>query len=335
MTPPPRHIPTQAFHDLEAEVARRRARLEQAGHANELERHASIIGDDGRIVSVADVARDAAAMFERLRQKKAAFDERLRPQFNAAPQSIACEFHPQQTRPISFDRTAGETQMRGVFTPIYEPCALCEAEERAARQRRYWLARGVEERNITASFRSFIADTPEKSAALATVKAWLARRGNYLLLIGPTGTGKGHLATACLRANGSGIFVKHPDLLGQLRATYSPHSSHALSTHNHAGASTAGCNTEDLIRRWQDCEMLVLDEFGLTPGGRDEEPVLYRILADRYDRRRPTIITTNLELAPLREALGFRLLDRIRPDCTQVEMAWESWRGRGGEGSNQ
>ncbi|WP_272941129.1 ATP-binding protein [Chthoniobacter flavus] len=113
------------------------------------------------------------------------------------------------------------------------------------------------------------------------------------MLLGRSGAGKGYLATAALKWNGSGIFLKHPDMLMDLRASYD-----------------AG-RTQELITRWQDCEMLVLDEFGLSGGGRDEEPMLYQVLADRYDHRRPTIITSNLEIGALREVLGFRLLNRL------------------------
>jgi len=54
--------------------------------------------------------------------------------------------------------------------------------------------------------------------------------------------------------------------------------------------------------------------------------LLYQVLADRYDQRRPTILTSNLERSTLRAALGFRLLDRIREDCTEIVCAWDSWR---------
>jgi DNA replication protein DnaC len=161
---------------------------------------------------------------------------------------------------------------------------------------------------IDSTLSNFRADTEERVAALGKVTDWIRRNGVFLLLTGTTGTGKGHLGSGCLKAQGNGLFITHLDMLSDLRASYT------LST------------TPSLIKSWQEAEMLVLDEFGLSTGGKDEEPMLYQVLANRYENRRPTIITSNLELTQFREAIGFRLLDRMQEDCTTVICRWPSWR---------
>lgn len=108
----------------------------------------------------------------------------MRPQFAAAPPTEPCEFHPEHLRPIDFDLTCARSAQAGRFVPTYRPCALCEAQEKAARQRRYWSRRGVPERVLEATFANFVADTEPQQKALATAKAWARRQGNFLLLCG-------------------------------------------------------------------------------------------------------------------------------------------------------
>lgn len=308
MTDRPAHVPSEGQRNLDAEVERRKAKLLNEGHANELEKNDSVIpqGDD-RVVSVAEAMKGAVDVFERLRIRNAAFFDGVRNDVKTAPQSIVCEDH-QIACSIDFDLSCVRTRQEGKFTPGYVPCEECEREEKNERRRSFWRKRGMPDRVIDASLKNFIADTPEKIDVITKVREWGTRNGNFLLLTGSTGTGKGHVAAACLRIQGAGLWIEHVNMLADLRASYVMH------------------DTKELVEKWQDCEMLVLDEFGLSPGGKDEEPLLYQVLADRYDKRRPTIITSNLDKPKLRDALGYRLLDRIREDCTEIAMNWTSFR---------
>lgn len=310
MTEKPAYIPTESQLALDAEVERRKAKLLDEGHANELEKNESAVpATPDRIVSVADAIAPAIDVFERLRRSSAAFFEDVREKVKGAPKSIICEKHALE-RPIDFDLSCHATRRSDLqkFIPAYLPCTACEKEEKDERRRAFWRRRGMPDRVIDANFKNFKASSPEQIDVLTKVKEWFGRSGNFLILAGTTGTGKGHLAAACLRAHGSGIWIEHVNMLGDLRASYTLQ------------------NTRDVIERWQEAEMMVLDEFGLSPGGKDEEPLLYQVLADRYDKRRPTIITSNLDKPRLREAIGYRLLDRIREDCTECLLSWPSFR---------
>lgn len=307
--PRPKFVPSAEQRALDEQIEQRRRRLEEEGRAQEIEQRESIVAKTpDRAACLSDLLPDAVGVFQRLEQKMAGVFAEIRPKVAAAPQSIACEFHPDTPRPISFDLSCQRTRERGAFSPAYEPCQRCEAEEKRQRQRRYWSRRGVPERVLEATFATYEATSDKQRIALRTVREWSLRRGNYLILIGSTGTGKGHLAASAMKSIGSGIWTEHVNMLAQLRASY--HTK----------------TTDELVRTWQDAEAFTLDEFGLSPGGRDEEPLLYQVLADRYEHRRPTIITSNLPRQELREAIGFRLLDRIREDCTEVSMNWVSHR---------
>lgn len=285
---------------LETEVADLISRRNAAGKP--------VVPSEPSTASVASVASEVCDRMRRLRDDWLAFCEAQRPLIAAAPQTISCEHHPLAVRPILFEETCQRTRWDARFTPVYAPCPDCATDKAKAAQRRFWARRGVPERVITATLENFAADTEEKVIALGKVRQWIKDNGVFLLLMGTVGTGKSHLAAGCLKAQGNGRFITHADMLSDLRASYTLH------------------NTDALIDGWRDAEMLVLDEFGLSPGGKDEEPMLYQVLAERHDKHRPTIITSNMSRDAMRDALGYRLIDRINEDCVTVTCNWPSHR---------
>lgn len=287
---------------LEASVEELRSRP----HFEEPER--IMPSSDPKIFDLATVMPGVISLFERMQKKSEAFREGIRPQFLDAPDSIACPKHHSVRLDKLWEETCQKSWKNEKFTAAYAPCPECLGERSEAARRGFWQRRGVPERVISASFDNFTADGAEKREALENVQDWIRRNGVFLVLRGTPGTGKGHLATSCLKAQGNGLFITHADMLADLRASYT------LKT------------TPALLEGWQEAEMFVLDEFGLSPGGNDEETMLYQVLADRHDKRRPTIITTNLEREAFSKAIGFRLIDRIGEDCAVVPCCWESHR---------
>lgn len=299
-----------SIEDLNAEVERLKARKLAEGKALELEQLETAIGDNAGIVGAGDVAKDVMTIMERVMLRSRERAEALRPEFDALPETADCPEHPTVARKKLFEETCQRSHHNGYFTPVYAPCVECDGEREKTKRRRFWSRRGVPERLIDSTLSTFQCETDDQRATLDKVKQWIQRNGVFLLLSGTPGTGKGHLATGCLKAQGDGRFITHPDMLSDLRASYTLH------------------NTPEVIEVWRECEMFVLDEFGVSPGGRDEEPLLYQVLADRYDKRRPTIITSNMELPALKEAIGFRLFDRISEDCCAIVMRWNSHRSK-------
>ena len=180
------------------------------------------------------------------------------------------------------------------------------------------------DRLVDATFASFAVDTTARAEASKKTAAyvWQARqplnpredtsrlRGGFLLLLGPVGTGKTHLAVAAMKAfNVGGLFTTLPDLVGDLRATYGI-----------AGA------TADFLERLKTAPFLTVDEWISFSLGESETAFLYQIFAHRHDKRLPTAITTNEEAKELKEGLGFRLVDRIKEDCVFVNFHGESFR---------
>jgi DNA replication protein DnaC len=150
--------------------------------------------------------------------------------------------------------------------------------------------------------------------ALRAAMAFAEKPEGWLVLLGPYGSGKTHLAAAIANHRASQgfpvMFVVVPDLLDHLRATFSPDS------------------TTRYDQRFEDVRtipLLVLDDLGTqatTPWVREK---LYQLLNHRYNAALPTVITTADRLDQIDERLRSRMLDQRL--CTVVAITAPAFRG--------
>lgn len=138
-----------------------------------------------------------------------------------------------------------------------------------------------------------------------------------MLLCGKPGTGKSHLAVGIARRAAAVFGVRYATVSGLARAVRSSYSKLATKTE------------EDILDDHVSPSLLVLDEVGVGLGTDHERAMMHDVLSGRYDRKKPTIMISNLSLEEFKAALGDRIVDRIREDKgTILECSWGSWRAR-------
>lgn len=144
-----------------------------------------------------------------------------------------------------------------------------------------------------------------------------------LMLIGPPGIGKTHIAVAALRevirrTGARGLYYDTRALLRDIRSTYNPVLHMAEM---------------DVIRPVMEAEVLVLDDLGAERLTDWVEETMSLIVNTRYNERRPTIFTSNYEDIPdeaemnsLLVRVGFRLHSRLREMCEFLEYDGPDYR---------
>ncbi len=147
---------------------------------------------------------------------------------------------------------------------------------------------------------------------------WIAQAEN-LILAGPIGTGKTHLAIAlgveAARQKRRVLFTRAADLV---RLLIEARDARELGR---------------LQRRLLAIELLIVDELGFVPFDRTGGELLFNLFTDRYERR-SIVVTSNLAFADSvtvfagDEKLTTALLDRLAHHATVITTKGKSYRMR-------
>jgi len=196
---------------------------------------------------------------------------------------------------------------------------LCELElierERRAALRRLKAARFPSHKTLE-EFDFKARPSVNKPLVLELVKGEYLDRRENLLLVGPSGTGKTHLATGLgIAACGQGRKVRFYRVTELITALLeAKEERHLLRTRGQLAK----------------LDLLILDELGYVPASKAGAELLFDVIATAYERN-SVVVTTNLPFEHWTEVLGNErltgaALDRLTHRCHILETKGESYR---------
>ena len=69
---------------------------------------------------------------------------------------------------------------------------------------------------------------------------------------------------------------------------------------------------ENILNPLLRCNLLILDDLGVSAPSEWSKSVLHDLISDRIDAQKPTICTTNLDFKQLPDRLDSRTVDRLQ-----------------------
>lgn len=145
------------------------------------------------------------------------------------------------------------------------------------------------------------------------------KRGGGLVMCGKPGTGKNHLALAIAKHvinehQNSALFTTALRIARAFKSTWS---------------KSAECSESEVIKRYTQPDLLIIDEVGVQFGSEAEKLILFEVINTRYESMKPTILISNLALDELAGFIGERVIDRMNDGggCT-LAFTWGSYRSR-------
>ena len=231
----------------------------------------------------------------------------------------------------------GELISRNLFGNIWSGCPACAEDRQAAEQQEAdetaaiarlnaWQKKlgdaCIPERFHNRTLDKYIARTEGQQHALNFSREYaenfsqVLETGLSAVFCGKPGTGKTHLAVGVgLHAMAHGKLVLFSTVQRMIRRVKD-------SWRNNVTESES-----DVIGLLVQPDLLIIDEIGVQFGSDFERNLMFDILNERYEKRRPSLLISNLTPREVKAFLGERVYDRLREDggvC--IPFDWDSYR---------
>jgi DNA replication protein DnaC len=154
--------------------------------------------------------------------------------------------------------------------------------------------------------------------ALAQDSTWV-KNHEHIFVLGPTGVGKSYVASALAQK--------------ACRDGYSVYYARAATLFRDMNLARADGSLRQLLRRLSRIDVLVVDDWVMTPLSEGERRDFWEIAEDRYQTR-SIILTSQMPVSRWHEQIGDptladAILDRLVHNAHRIEMRGESMRKKG------
>lgn len=170
------------------------------------------------------------------------------------------------------------------------------------------------ERFFKESLDTYKADDDEKRNALAKARLFVqaVKCGGFqtLIFLGNVGTGKTHLACGVIRECG-GLYRLASSIVEELRR---------------AKSFNADKTEAKILDAYGKTSLLIVDEIGRGAVAAEEQYMLYQIINERYNRRKPTVLISNQTKKEFLQYIGIAAADRLTESAQVVELTGKSYR---------
>jgi len=216
------------------------------------------------------------------------------------------------------ERDAREMEQYGRILDDNERDSIIEKEELQRKK-------DIENEKIRTIYSEFIRDVPPrfKDATFSSFQCSSDKQrktveylktGGSAVIYGSNGVGKTHLAYATCeyqaRQGKVAGYVLAFDFFNKIRKSFSDGT------------------TEDVMNRYSNYQLLVIDEIDKTQGTQTEFMYLYSLINERYNYMRSTILITNAKPDEFAAIIGQSALDRVASDGKVIDLTGENYRQR-------
>lgn len=220
-----------------------------------------------------------------------------------------CEQHGQYPR---------NTQDAEGYERWFQPgCPSCRRQSAA---RALMRQADISPRFAACTFENYRADQDGQRHALKVCRDYADQfadklaRGVCMILRGNPGTGKNHLSSALM-----------------MHVMQRGHSAMRIKAQAYLDAywSQDFGERDAWMTRMARVDLLVIDEIGRASNSKAANDAFFRLLDERYENMRPTIVISNLDREGLRETLGPAAYDRLTEGGGNlVNFDWSSHRAK-------
>jgi DNA replication protein DnaC len=156
--------------------------------------------------------------------------------------------------------------------------------------------------------------------ALAQDSTWV-KNHEHIFVLGPTGVGKSYVASALAQK--------------ACRDGYRVHYTRTSALFRDLNLARADGSLRQVLKRLSRIDVLVVDDWAMTPMSEAERRDFWEIAEDRYQTR-SMILTSQLPVSRWHEQIGDptladAILDRLVHNAHRIEMRGESMRKQSGE----